>query len=284
MTTAPKLHLLLTFLAFAALPLLAHADQPACAPPELAAKPSSGCAATLEELQVILNGFSEPPMVIDLRSPGDYRSLRAFGAVNLPAFSLPVRGHLKERSLLLYDRPARRKQVQSTCEELKSNGFSKVTVVPFGLLGWQKLNQELEGDTSLLSREKIISINDFFSEISDRAWLLINVSNEDTLKDLPSLAVQQLASGTDREKLRIQLRDLIHTHRLKAPQIRVALFGAGKNIAQESDFLRDLIFPFDDPGIFILPDGAAGINHYLEQNKKIVEELSKPPARSSCGQ
>ncbi len=104
---------------------------------------------------------NEPPLVIDVRTPGEFSEVHAPGSINIPLAD--IIGHADEirrmqgnRSLHLMCRTDRRAKIAR--EELTKLGFTDVEVICGGITRWQEEGREVVRGKKGISIERQVRI------------------------------------------------------------------------------------------------------------------------------
>jgi rhodanese-related sulfurtransferase len=100
-------------------------------------------------LQNLRQGQTKP-IIIDTRSPGNYRKAHIPGSINIPGYQLPLKqDQLKKyRGRSIYLVCAKGNNARRAARWLQKKGYKKLKVLRGGLIAWQKKGLPLEGSSN----------------------------------------------------------------------------------------------------------------------------------------
>ena len=101
-------------------------------------KPSDGLPTTDVQSAAMLLGSDRPPLLVDVREPGEFATVRAPGAVLVPlsTFLLNVDGLPRDRPLLIMCAVGGRSAAATA--HLLASGWRDVTNVAGGIIAWER--------------------------------------------------------------------------------------------------------------------------------------------------
>lgn len=118
--------------------------------------------------------------LIDVRNEQSFGRYWIAGAMNIPAYEIKTKGFLRHASLLLLDEGRSSLELESTCAELKSAGFSKVAILRGGLNAWEQKYGNLSGDVIAQKQLKYMTPREFDVERQNAEWLVLDATGMPT--------------------------------------------------------------------------------------------------------
>lgn len=192
---------------------------------------------------------SSLPVVVDLRSPDDFRRSHLPQSLNMRSSQLKASHHLKGKTLVLVDEGAVSTPTLELASQLQASGFTSVRILDGGVPAWQALGAETVGSERGLP--SMISPLAFLEVLPGEGWRVLDArtSGKPLPFAIPSSVVKMssLSGDGDVKKFRQGMAD---SERL------VILTDTGDGREQ----LRDFAAKMAGVPLFFVRDGAAGIN------------------------
>jgi len=198
-------------------------------------------------------------ILIDIRSPQDFKRLRIPGSINIPLHFIRSKTYLKPTPIVLIHEGFGYSRLISECRRLKSFGF-EISILDGGLSAWHREGGRLVGDLLALNDMRDISPKEFLPESVYRNILLIDVSSNQTAESIQILPqavhLPNLMHSPSSQK---SMWQMIEARRSRLFQSILVFSSSGKNYAEIKQMMERKRID-----AFYLQGGLAGYGQYLK--------------------
>lgn len=113
-----------------------------------------------------------PPdlVLVDTRSPAQFRVARIPGAWNLPLYTVKTKAFFKSRRLVLFNEGHDPAPLLGECERLRGLGFGRAQVLEGGLRAWGRAGGDLIGENTNLTGWARITPEQFYDSRATVSW------------------------------------------------------------------------------------------------------------------
>ncbi len=218
-------------------------------------------------------------MIVDTRTPDEFRKVRIPGSINLPPYALKTKTYLASKRLLLIGRAGSGAELEPTCRTLREAGFASVGILEGGLNLWAREAGPIVGEGATRRGLSALSAADFVREPRPDAWLVVDASSRGaSVSDgLPSGAAH--IPLDDGARFRRELGELVRERHAR-PDPFVLLVGGG---AELDDRLATEVANLDLPNVYFLAGGIDGYRRHLAQRDAGRHHVAKADAVEPCG-
>ncbi|MCB0317862.1 MAG: rhodanese-like domain-containing protein [Bdellovibrionales bacterium] len=216
--------------------------------------------------------------IVDIRPEEDFKRIRIESSLNIPAYSLRTKSYLRNKKVLLVEKPYLQSKLGKICIDLRKLGFTNVKTLKNGLLDWKNSKNKLIGEDLDKQKLRMISVRDFFSEAYYRPWLLIDTTDSASqIKELEGVEFQSLPLSKTKKDFKRQLLASITEVLARKPGISVAV--SSENNSAE---LKSIVESIGFLDLFIIEGGREAIDSYLKDNQELLTHLRYKAESQQC--
>lgn len=126
--------------------------------------------------------------LVDIRSAEEFNHARIPGSINIPLHFIRTKMFLKQTDVVLITDGYQYNRLENECRKLEELDF-KVSILSGGLNCWKQIDGHLEGDMWAHARFDMLTPHAFNLEKDYEHWVVIDVSMDNSIKDVMPDAV-----------------------------------------------------------------------------------------------
>lgn len=224
-------------------------------------------------------------LIIDIRSPEDFRIANIPGSMNLPGFSLKHRGDLKQSNLLIVAEPYQFATTKHIASDLVRGGFPAPRILRLGILGAAAEGLEVLANRPL-PRLIEISANTLATELAQENPRLI-VPEESKFNSALLSQFGEVQRLTNKQTFRIAS---ISTR----PIVAVADSDANSRVWGEH-VLKSVLaetptatptdetaLPLQKQVVFFITGGTKAVEEYFTRHNEVITQVRRNKEPKSC--
>lgn len=243
-------------------------------PEQVEARPCRISAADLEQWR-----RDEAVVIVDTRTPDEYRDARIPRSINLPAYALKTKTYLMSKRVLLIGRPGSGAELEPTCLNLRKAGFTSVGILEGGLNRWVRTVGTVVGDAAARGSLSRLAPADFARDPAADDWLVVDVSRQGIAHAEQTLPHSIHIPFGASDRFRDQVRDAIRERHGRRNPFVVLVDGAGE-LQQR---LQTAVESLDIPNAYVLEGGFEGYRRYAARSGSGIRPGRRGGDPNACG-